>query len=126
MARKGTSSSFSARDIASYQTGHPTLQEVRTMDTRTTMIVLSIIVIAIVAIAVLLITRKRKSEHLKQQFGPEYDRAVLQHGDPRHAEAVLLEREKRVEKFSIRSLSPVDRERYANEWANVQKRFVDD
>jgi hypothetical protein len=96
------------------------------MDTRTTMIVLSIIVIAIVAIAVLLITRKRKSEHLKQQFGPEYDRAVRQHGDPRHAEAVLLEREKRVEKFSIRSLSPVDRERYANEWANVQKRFVDD
>ena len=49
------------------------------MDTRTTMIVLSIIVIAIVAIAVLLITRKRKSEHLKQQFGPEYDRAVQQH-----------------------------------------------
>jgi hypothetical protein len=96
------------------------------MDTRTTMIVLSIIVIAIVAIAVLLITRKRKSEHLKQQFGPEYDRAVRQHGDPRHAEAALLEREKRVEKFSIRSLSPVDRERYANEWANVQKRFVDD
>jgi hypothetical protein len=96
------------------------------MDTRTTMIVLSIIVIAIVAIAVLLITRKRKSEHLKQQFGPEYDRAVRQHGDPRQAEAVLLQREKRVEKFSIRSLSPGDRERYANDWATVQKRFVDD
>jgi hypothetical protein len=96
------------------------------MDTRTTMIVAGIVVIAIIAIAALLIARKRKSEHLKQQFGPEYDRAVLQHGDPRQAEAVLLEREKRVDKLSIRPLSSGDRERYANEWAFVQKRFVDD
>jgi FtsZ-interacting cell division protein ZipA len=96
------------------------------MDQRT-MIIIGIVAIAIVVvIAALLYERKRKSERLRQQFGPEYDRAVRQHGDPRQAEAVLLEREKRVEKFSIRPLAPADRERYASEWAAVQKRFVDD
>jgi len=96
------------------------------MDQRT-MIIIGIVAIAIVVVtAALFYERKRKSERLRQQFGPEYDRAVRQHGDARHAEAVLLEREKRVEKFSIRPLPPADRERYANEWAAVQKRFVDD
>jgi hypothetical protein len=95
------------------------------MDTRTLTIVLVAVVIVIAAVA-LLIMRKRRSDQLKQRFGPEYDRAVLQHGDARHAEAVLADREKRVEKFSIRALPPGDRERYAEEWANVQKRFVDD
>jgi FtsZ-interacting cell division protein ZipA len=96
------------------------------MDQRT-MIIIGIVAIAIVVvIAALLYERKRKSERLRQQFGPEYDRAVHQHGDARQAEAVLLEREKRVEKFSIRPLAPADRDRYATEWAAVQKRFVDD
>jgi hypothetical protein len=95
------------------------------MDTRTLTIVL-IAVVIVIAVAALLIMRKRRSDQLKQRFGPEYDRAVLQHGDARHAETVLADRAKRVEKFSIRALPPGDRERYAEEWANVQKRFVDD
>jgi hypothetical protein len=95
------------------------------MDTRTlTFVVIAVVIV--IAVAALLIMRKRRSDQLKQRFGPEYDRAVLQHGDARHAEAVLADREKRVEKFSIRALPPGDRERYAEEWANVQKRFVDD
>ena len=95
------------------------------MDQRT-MIIIGVVAVAIVVIVALLVERKRRSDHLKQQFGPEYDRAVKEHGDVRHAEPVLLAREKRVEKFSLRPLSPTDRERYANEWASVQKRFVDD
>ena len=35
-------------------------------------------------------------------------------------------KEKRVEKFSIHALPAGDRERYADEWAGVQRRFVDD
>jgi hypothetical protein len=96
------------------------------MDQRTTIIIVIVAVAIVIVIAALLIERKRRSDHLKQQFGPEYDRAIKQHGDARHAEPVLLEREKRVDKFSLHPLSPVDRERYAAEWANVQKRFVDD
>jgi hypothetical protein len=95
------------------------------MDTRILIPIIAILVAAIILVAVV-ITRRRKSEHLKQHFGPEYDRTVQMHGDSRHAEAVLLEREKRVEKFSLRPLPPADRERYAGEWAAVQRRFVDD
>ena len=96
------------------------------MDQRTTIVIVIVAVAIVVVIAALLIARRRRSDHLKQQFGPEYDRAIKQHGDARHAEPVLLEREKRVEKFSLHPLSPVEREQYANEWAAVQRRFVDD
>jgi hypothetical protein len=95
------------------------------MDTRILVPVI-IVVAIIIVVAALLVMRKRKSEQLRQRFGPEYDRTLQQHGDPRRAEAVLAEREKRVEKFSIRPLSAGDRERYAVEWAAVQRRFVDD
>jgi len=95
------------------------------MDSRI-LIPVIIVVAALIVIAAVLIIRQRKSKHLKQQFGPEYERAVVQHGDARHAEAVLIDREKRVEKFSLRPLTPSDRERYAEDWAAIQRRFVDD
>ncbi len=95
------------------------------MDTRMLVPIL-IAVVVLFVVAALLIMRKRKSDQLKQRFGSEYDRVVQQHGDTRQAEAVLAEREKRVEKFSIHALPAGDRERYADEWAGVQRRFVDD
>ena len=95
------------------------------MDTRM-LVYIAIAVVIVIVVAALLASRKRRSDQLKQRFGPEYDRAVLQHGDARHAETVLADREKRVEKFSIRPLPGGDRERYTEEWAGVQRRFVDD
>jgi FtsZ-interacting cell division protein ZipA len=86
-----------------------------------------IVVIAVIAIiAAVVIARRRRSQHLRSHFGPEYDRTLQMQGNPAKAEAVLLEREERVKKFSLRPLPPVDRERYAGEWAAVQRRFVDD
>ena len=95
------------------------------MDTR---VLIAIIVAAavIVIVAAILIRRDRERKHLKQQFGSEYDRAVMEQGDTRRAEVVLIEREKRVKKFTLRPLSPSDRERYAEDWAAIQRRFVDD
>lgn len=49
-------------------------------------------VLVLLAIAAVLILRKRKSDQLKQRFGPEYDRVVQQHRGTRHAEAVLIEK----------------------------------
>jgi hypothetical protein len=96
------------------------------MDTR--IVIPALIIVAIlVAIAVAFVARRRRSEKLKQRFGSEYDRTVIQqHGDSRRAEETLVEREKRVEAFPLRTLTPVDREAYAMEWATVQRRFVDD
>jgi hypothetical protein len=86
-----------------------------------------IIVLAVIVIAALVIARRRRrSLHLKQQFGPEYQRALQQHGDAAKAEAALAAREERVHKFTIRELPATERAAYADEWAAVQRRFVDD
>jgi hypothetical protein len=95
------------------------------MDTRILAFIVSGVVVLIV-IAALLAMRKRKSAQLKEHFGPEYDRVALEQGDARHAEAVLSQREKRVEKLSIHQLPGFQRDGYLQEWVAVQRRFVDD
>ena len=86
-----------------------------------------IAVVVILSIAGLfwLYMRKRKTAALRQKFGSEYNRAVLVHGSERKAEAKLEDREKRIEKLSIRDLDPAEHEHFAKEWENVQARFVD-
>ena len=95
------------------------------MDTRV-LIPIIILVVAVIVIAAVVISRKRKTEHLRQHYGTEYDRTVQQSGNPQRAEAELLQREKRVHEFPIHSLSAGAREKYAEEWTGVQRRFVDE
>jgi hypothetical protein len=89
-------------------------------------IVVVIALIVVVGILAFVYVQRKRSEQLQARFGPEYERAVRQQGDPRRAEAVLLDREERVEKYRIRELDPAERERFATEWRYVQQRFVDD
>jgi hypothetical protein len=96
------------------------------MDTRI-LIPLVVIVGILVAAMVAFTMRRRRSDQLRRRFGSEYDRTVTQQqGDARRAEATLAEREKRVETFPLRALSPIDHEAYVMEWSTVQRRFVDD
>jgi len=90
-------------------------------------IVLVAVVILIVAVLAVMYLRKRRSTtaDLRQRFGPEYERAVREHGSERKGEAKLADREKRVEKFTIRDLDPSERERFVERWGSVQSRFVD-
>ena len=87
-----------------------------------------IITLAIVAIAGVcwILIRRRRSEHLRHRFGPEYDRVTKEHGNQRRAEAVLETREKRVERLHIHPLTPKDRDHFAQGWQAEQARFVDD
>jgi hypothetical protein len=86
-----------------------------------------IVVLAIILVAAIVIARRRqRSVHLKQHFGPEYDRELQARGDASKAEAALAEREARVQKLTIRDLPVTERAAYADEWAAVQRRFVDD
>jgi hypothetical protein len=95
------------------------------MDPKT--IVAIVVVLAIIIIAAVVIARRRqRSAHLKQHFGPEYERELQQRGDANKAEAALAERGERVHKLTIRDLPPTERAAYADEWAAVQRRFVDD
>src|ERR1039457_4219375 len=91
------------------------------------LIVLTAVVILVIAVLAWLYVRKRRSTSadLRKKFGPEYERAVLEHGSERKAEAKLADREKRVEKLKIRDLDPMERERFSKQWASVQSRFVD-
>jgi hypothetical protein len=51
---------------------------------------------------------------------------VLERGDSAKAEKELINREKRVQSFTIKPLAPPARERFREEWTQVQNRFVDD
>jgi FtsZ-interacting cell division protein ZipA len=92
-----------------------------------TQLLVVIVVIAVIAVAgILFFARKRRSQKLRERFGPEYDRVVKQEGDPRKAEGVLEFREQRREKFKIRPLSATARSSFAVPWKEVQSGFVDD
>jgi|SRR5579859_2443323 len=86
-----------------------------------------IITVVIVGMAICwMLIRRRRSEHLRKRFGPEYDRVAQEHGNQRRAEAVLETREKRVERLHIHPLTPKDRDHFAQAWQADQARFVDD
>lgn len=93
------------------------------METSTLIIIIAVI-IAVAAVGWFL-WQKRRTEALKSRFGPEYERAVKEHGNLRKAEAELGAREKRVEKFHVVNLEPGDRDRFAAAWKSAQARFVD-
>ncbi len=69
--------------------------------------------------------RRTATAELKHKFGPEYARAVKEHGSERKAQAKLADREERVEKFQIRDLDPMEHERFSKWWESLQSRFVD-
>lgn len=94
----------------------------------TTLLWIVVAGLALVALAVAAwaVRRARRRTHLKQRFGPEYEHVVEEQGDRSKAEAELAEREARVERYEIRTLSPSERDRFSQEWRSVQAAFVDD
>jgi hypothetical protein len=83
-----------------------------------------VVVIVVVAVAVVMTVMNRR-HRLQERFGPEYDRAVTEHGSRREAEAELSERERHVRELDIKPLSPAARTQYMSEWTAVQEQFVD-
>jgi len=93
----------------------------------TTALVILIIVIAVVLLAgALFYLRRRRTENLREQFGPEYNRAVDRFGDQSKAESELAAREKRVRKLEVRTLTAEERARFSQAWRRTQARFVDE
>jgi len=88
-------------------------------------------VIAVIVAVILLVAlaavelRRRRSERLRERFGPEYDRTLERHGDHRAAEAELRERRDRRRGLRIRPLDPEARHVYERRWTETQHRFVD-
>jgi len=86
-----------------------------------------VILVALVAAAWLLARehRRKQSHRLQQRFGPEYARVVAERGNKAQAEAELLERERRVERFKLLALTAEDAAKFGHAWATLQTRFVD-
>jgi hypothetical protein len=83
------------------------------------------VVVVVVAVIAMLTARGRRRAALQRRFGPEYDRTARAAGDWRAAEADLRAREKQRADLDIRPLPRPARLRYAEEWQQVQERFVD-
>ena len=99
------------------------------MDT-TTMIVIALVALAVIALLVWASARRKqqqveKREHLRDRFGPEFDREVHEQGSESKAAARLDDVAKTRDKLEIRDLSPTQRERYQADWISVQAAFVD-
>ena len=91
-----------------------------------------ILIAAIVAVAVVAVivagtrSNRKRTEGLKQRFGPEYERTVAVSGDQTAAEKELAARERNRDKLDIVALSPEAHQRYTASWRKVQTDFVDD
>jgi hypothetical protein len=91
------------------------------------LIVAVVVAVGVVAAVVALLSiRNRRTERLRQRFGPEYERTIGKTGDVRRAETALRDRETRVERLKLRPLTPDETRRFSAEWQLVQARFVDE
>jgi len=95
------------------------------MDTTVGILLVIVLVIVVGAVAWTMMQRRR-TEELRQRFGPEYDHTVSQLGDQHQAEAELQARQKRVERLNIQPLVPAERDRFVAAWRSTQARFVDE
>jgi hypothetical protein len=88
-------------------------------------VVIAIVVVVVIAL-VAVGARNRRTAMLRDRFGPEYDRVIENSDDRRAAEADLRGRERRRAEFDVKPLPEADRLRFANEWRDLQERFVDE
>jgi cbb3-type cytochrome oxidase subunit 3 len=89
-------------------------------------IAIVVLVLILAAVIAWVYAKSTKSRRLKAKFGPEYDQTVERLRNRELAETELQERERRVARFDITTLSMQDRSQYRESWTVVQARFVDD
>lgn len=92
---------------------------------QTALLMVVIAVLIVGGIGIWAWSRNRRSDNLRESFGPEYQRAVEEHGDQSKAESELDARRKRVQQLEIRPLTPAENQEFSREWAEVQAGFVD-
>lgn len=66
-----------------------------------------------------------RSQALRRRFGPEYERLASERESGFAAERELRERERRHAGLQLKELTPESREWYAEQWRQLQARFVE-
>jgi FtsZ-interacting cell division protein ZipA len=92
---------------------------------------ITLIIVIVVAVVVIVLVgyqmaRQRRTRQLREQYGPEYDRAVDLADKQHEAESELRARSKRHEQLNLRSLDSSARENFERCWSDIQGQFVDD
>jgi hypothetical protein len=88
-------------------------------------IVIAVVVVLVIVAAVAAAASRRRRHHLQQRFGSEYDRTVEGADRRREAERDLRDREARHDELELRPLSDASRQRYTEQWQDMQAGFVD-
>jgi hypothetical protein len=94
------------------------------MDTWIWIVIAAAVVIVLLVLVMAAMSRRRR-HHLQGRFGPEYDRTLDEASNRRTAERDLRERESRRDELELRPLSEASRQRYQQQWADMQGGFVD-
>ena len=101
------------------------------MNTTTLIIIIVVVVIVIALLAIYFISRRRRTQRseaqrarTRQEFGSEYERTAEERGSAEEAERELRERRGRVER-RVEPLSGESRQRYEQQWVEVEQVFVD-
>ena len=89
------------------------------------LIAAAVVIAVAVGVMVARANRRKRTDRLREHFGPEYERAVGETGDQGAAEKELVERERKRKKLDIVALAPESRAKYAEHWRTVQTAFVD-
>ncbi len=91
----------------------------------TVIIILIVIIVALVAVGGVFYVRQKRSERLREEFGPEYEREVASAPSRPEAEKELQARQKRHRTLDVRPLERDERAGYRESWERVQNEFVD-
>jgi hypothetical protein len=92
------------------------------MSSTLTVVIVIVVVLALAAVAWMAMRRRA----LRERFGPEYDRVVAERDSRGAAERELRDRERRHAELELRDLDPESRARYAEQWREIQARFVEE
>jgi FtsZ-interacting cell division protein ZipA len=101
------------------------------MSTTTLIIIIVVVVIVIALLAFYFVSRRRRAqrseaqrERTREEFGSEYERTAEERGSGEEAERELRERRGRAER-RVEPLSEESRQRYEEQWMEVERVFVD-
>jgi hypothetical protein len=95
------------------------------MSATETIIVIAVALLVVLVVAAMALFRRRRRARLQEHFGPEWDRAVDSTGSQHGAETALLERLDHRQELHIHALSAASRDRYQQQWRQIQGQFVD-
>jgi hypothetical protein len=90
------------------------------------MAILIAIIIVVILLAAAVGGRALSKRRLRASFGPEVETVARERGSRREVDRELRRRKKEHAALELRSISPQDRENYADSWEHVQAEFLDD